>query len=139
MWAAVVNWGNHSRTASGVSTAENYGPSGRIDTGLPFTVEASFGHDGAMATRLVQGATSLALFNSSSAGNPNAHPGHPNASGVPRVALDAARAAFEDGGMVLVTSLWGNPRLTSWLNGPCADPCNLNCASLAGSNRRPIS
>ena len=131
----MVNWGNHSHTGSGVSTAENYGPSGRIDTGSPFTVEASFGLDGSMSTRLVQddtslglvqGTTSLELFNSSSASNPNAHPGHPNASGVPQVALEAARAAFANGGMVLVTSLWGAPRLSSWLNGPCADPCNLN-------------
>ena len=121
----VVNTGNNTRTASGVSTASLYGKveGARIDTRRPFHVSISFDEDGVWETTLSQDGVSMPQFNATSASNPNANrPLFPTPTGVPIAARRRLKASNANGGLVLFLSTWGGfDRLDGWLNGPCGD------------------
>jgi hypothetical protein len=120
-----VNWGNNSKSASGIDTSHLYGlqPPGLIDTSKAFNVSASFDESGIMSTRLSQGEVILDQYNRSSASNPNANAEFfPTPSGIPDDAVRRTNESFAMG-MVLVLSQWGGfTKLQNWLNGQCNAP-----------------
>jgi hypothetical protein len=134
----MVNWGHWASSVGGVPTASLYGKSpiaGGIDTTRPFFVSIAFDHDGVWDLSLSQDdSPAVALFNASSASNPNADPSDytddlasaPEEAkvfrgprGIPIEARRRVNESFADG-MAMIISQWGGmPHIDDWLNAPC--------------------